>query len=162
MSDPKARTARTPLRGRGRSQRVTVEAVSREELEERLRVAATRGAAAELEATLGAALWLSPADAAAVGILGDVLRGLEPPKPAAGILPLTDAELVEPPRNVSPEALKVLVPIALELVKALGLTPQARAALGIELVPGPAPDASARGAGYSTPTPIARGRRSGS
>jgi hypothetical protein len=137
---------------------VTVEAMPRLELEALLRSAATVGATAELETVLGAALWLSPADAAAVGILGDVLRALEPVNPTAILVPLTEEERKPAPRMVPADTLKVLVPIALELVKALGLTPQARAALGIELVPGPAPDATARGAGYSSPSPI-RGRR---
>jgi hypothetical protein len=156
VSDPKARTARTPLRGRGRSQRVTVEALPPAELQAVLRTAARGGAAAELEATLGAALWLAPADAAAVGILGDVLRGLEPVSPVAHLVPLTDDETKPPPRVIPADTLKVLVPIALDLIRALGLTPQARAALGIELVPGPAPSATARGAGYTAPEPLRR------
>ena len=77
MTPPKARAARTPLRGRGRSQRVTVPAVERQELEGALRRAASGGATAELEDALAAAVWLSPADLVAVGALGAILRTLE-------------------------------------------------------------------------------------
>jgi hypothetical protein len=158
VSETKARTARSPLRGRGRSQRVTVPQVARQELERGLRRAAAGGATAELEEALAAALWLSPADLVAVGALGAILRSLEPGIPV-GLVPPTGEErerLERSPRVYDREAVKVLMPQALELIRSLGLTPQARAALGIELVPGPAPEATARGAGYAEPSPIRR------
>jgi hypothetical protein len=153
MTAPKARSARSPLRGRGKAQRVAVDTPERSALIATLRHAATGGAAAELDDALGSAVWLAPADAAAVGILGDVLRALEPPPLPVGILPATDAERAAP-RVVNADALKALVPIALDLIRALGLTPQARAALNIELIPGPTPSLDGRHTGYSEPEPL--------
>jgi len=130
-----------------------VEAPDRQELVTRLRKAATGGAAAELDEALGSAVWLAPADAAAVGILGDVLRALEPVRPTAGLVPLAEGEL-EVPRVVNADTLKALVPVAMDLIRALGLTPQARAALNIELIPGPTPSTDGRHTGYQDPTPL--------
>lgn len=153
MTPPKARAARSPLRGRGKSQRVAVDTPERSDLVARLRHAATGGAARELDEALGNAVWLAPADAAAVGILGDVLRAMEPVRPTAGLIPLAEGEL-DVPRVVNPDTLKALVPIALDLIRALGLTPQARAALNIELIPGPTPSVDGRHTGYSDPAPL--------
>lgn len=152
MSAPKAPAARSPLRSR-RAQRVSVEAPDRAELVARLRAAATGGAAAQLDEALGSAVWLAPADATAVGILGDVLRAMEPVRPTAGLVPLAEGEL-DIPRVVNADTLKALVPVALDLIRALGLTPQARAALSIELVPGPTPSVDGRHTGYQDPEPI--------
>lgn len=154
----KAPSARSPLRGR-RANRVSVQVPEREALMARLRDAARGGAAAVLEDALAEAVWLAPADAVSVAILADLLRALEPVSPTAGLMPLAEGE-VQVPRKPSGETLKALAPVALDLIRALGLTPQARAALNIELVPGPSPTADGRHAGYATPSPLpARGKR---
>jgi hypothetical protein len=74
-------------------------------------------------------------------------------------MPTTDEEVARierSPRIYDRETVKILMPLALDLIRALGLTPSARAGLGVELVPGPSPDETARGAGYAAPRPLAR------
>ena len=136
---------------------MAIEAPDRERLTAVLRSAATEGAAAQLSDALGSAVWLTLADAIAVGLLGDMLRALEPVPPVARLVPLADGEL-DVPRIVTADALVKLVPDISTLIRALGLTPQARAALNIELIAGPTP--TERGGrhdhGYAEPTPIAR------